>query len=681
MNSLTNFLSFTKFSKLIEFIGLTSINTTNTKKYNQKLKYPYELVKTDDDDDDDNDNDDYDIELGLSYEQTNPEINTDMYLDLVIDQTDPDTLSDNCKYQHKLKQIPIGQLIWSLIYKNLSLGFAMNMGLNILLSSIMIPGLIKLSNEYLIGGLDLVYQGFIMIILAIGCEIISTIHRNTIIEPYKRKFVSLIHSDLEEEISGQILKINWNVLRELNNNELDRKKDTTKWYILGFINMFISTFINLFSFLGYMGWVGFISPFSLVVYFFMLSLLVIYYPHKNEKNSDKCHELWNKYYNIQTKLYTDIIHHKGSESLDQMKKCICEIESKRDQDKKSDSVFTDSINVVFNLAFIINCLCLYWFSSTKFLSNPSDIIIYIQYSCMMKSSVIMCISLYTQYSDAKREYTKLEEILSNTFERINFDKHEIDFNSITIKSLKYVYPQDSNISNKPFELVLAPDTTLSFKLGQIIRFDGNSGHGKSTFSDIINGIIPFGEYKTSVYLDDPDMNKRIIGFDVLTKYRYYNEQTESICWKPSVYEIISGKTITRDEFYNPVNIDKYDEDIVWKALTICSCLDFLKKDNVTNELKWIYTRNIGLSGGQRGRVALARSIYRVMTMYPKIITLDEVDKSIQSELVVEVMKNIFKFARTNNILVFVICHNSDVKNLNEYNQVINFTNGIITRLS
>lgn len=657
MNILTNFLSFAKFSELIY-----PINQDNQ---NKKLKYPYEPIKTNDHDHDY----DYDIELGLSYEQTNPE-----------------TLSNNYKPKQKLKlrQIPIGQLIWSVVYKNLSPEFVMNMGLNILLSSIMIPGLIKLFNEYLIGGLELVYQGFIMIILAIGCEIISTIHRNIIIEPYKRKFSSLVHSDLEEEISEQILKINWNILRELNNNELDRKKDSAKWFILSFINIFISTFINLFSFFGFMGWVGFISPFSLVVYFFMLGLFVIYYPHKKEKNSDKYHELWDNYYNVQTGLYTDIIHHKGSKSLDQMKKCICEIESKRDQEKKLDSMFSDSINVVFNIAFILNCLCLYWFSSTKLLSNSSNIIIYIQYSCMMRSSVIMCISLYTHFLDAKREYIKLEEILSNTFERINFDKQDIDFNSITIESLKYVYPQDSNISNKPFELVLAPDTTLYFTLGQIIRLDGNSGHGKSTFSDIINGIIPFGEYDVSVYLDNPDMNKRIVGFDVLTKYRYYNEQTESICWKPSVYEIISGKTILRDEFSNPVDIDKYDEDIVWEALTICSCLDFLKKDNVTNELKWIYTRNIGMSGGQKGRVALARSIYRIMTMFskfPKIITLDEVDKSIQSELVVEVMKNIYNFARTNNILVFVICHNSDVKNLDEYNQVINFTNGIVTRLS
>jgi hypothetical protein len=62
----------------------------------------------------------------------------------------------------------------------------------------------------------------------------------------------------------------------------------------------------------------------------------------------------NKYYNVQTGLYTDIIHHKGSQSLGEMKECICAIETKKDNDKNSDSFFTNTISVVFNLCFIMS---------------------------------------------------------------------------------------------------------------------------------------------------------------------------------------------------------------------------------------------------------------------------------------------------------------------------------------
>jgi ABC-type iron transport system FetAB ATPase subunit len=149
-----------------------------------------------------------------------------------------------------------------------------------------------------------------------------------------------------------------------------------------------------------------------------------------------------------------------------------------------------------------------------------------------------------------------------------------------------------------------------------------------------------------------------------------------MCWKPSVYEIISGRHIEYDDKNIPIYIDKDDENIVWDALTICLCLDFLKKENITNELKWIHTRNIGMSGGQKGRISLARSVYRIMTRKPIFITLDEVDKAIQSELVVPIMQNIYRYTRENNILLFVICHNPDVKKLSEYDQVIDFVNGI-----
>jgi ABC-type bacteriocin/lantibiotic exporter with double-glycine peptidase domain len=215
--------------------------------------------------------------------------------------------------------------------------------------------------------------------------------------------------------------------------------------------------------------------------------------------------------------------------------------------------------------------------------------------------------------------------------------------------------------------MLGPDQKLEFTLGEIIKLDGDSGNGKSTFSDIVNGVIPYTEYSSSIILDDVD---RINGFDCLSKLRYYNEQQESICWQPSIYEIISNK--------EEINI--IDEDIVWKALTICSCLDFVKRKNDMNELKWIHTKNVGMSGGQKGRIAIARAIYRIITTKPKFITLDEIDRAIQSELVVDIMKNIYKYTRENNILVFVICHNPDVKKLDDYNQTIQFVKGVIKKI-
>lgn len=575
----------------------------------------------------------------------------------------------------KLKQPGMEELYFKMVFSNMSWKLMANIGLNIGLSSLIIPLMFKLSNDNLLGINSSIHWGLFYVGLAIGCEILSTIHKNMIIEPERRKFAALIHCDLEDEVNSQVLQINWNKLRELNKNELDRKKDMAKWYLLGFLNSSITTFISLFTFLGYLYWIGIICPITIPVYLVILCLVVVYYPHKEKKDRDDYCNLWDKYYNRQTGLFTDIIHLQGKSTLDKMKGYICEIENMRDESKKADSNYTDTINVVYNIAFVLNCIIVWYL-----VSSVADIIIYIQYSCLMRSSVISCIGLYTQYKDTKREYKKLEDIISSCVERKELEQEE-EFTQVRIESLEYVYSKDLNESNIPFRLKLQEGLVLKFKPGEIVKLEGDSGHGKSTFSDIINGIIPSSEYSSTIKLEKKNnSHTQIAGFDVLTKIRYYNEQSEDICWKPSVYEIVSGEDLKFDTEKNPTNIDKDTELMVWEALIICSCGDFLKLENQPNELKWIYTPNIGMSGGQKGRVGLARTIFRIIKHKPKFITLDEVDKSIQSEMVVGIMKSIFEYARINHILMFVIAHTEQVKKLTGvYSQVVNFTKGIITQ--
>jgi ABC-type bacteriocin/lantibiotic exporter with double-glycine peptidase domain len=557
----------------------------------------------------------------------------------------------------KLKQISIESLIFKMFINNISWIFIINLLINIGISSILIPTLFKFSNDEFINNSNIT-NGLWYILIAIIGEIISRIYKNRFIEQNKRNFVAKVHYELEEEINRNIMLINWNKLRDLNKNELDTKKNMAKWNILHLISNLISTFISLFAFFGYTYWIGVISPSSLIIYAGLMILLLIFYPYQEKIKGESRQEIWDKYYTKQTELFTDIIHHNGQKSLDGMKKCMELVENYRDNDKKNDALFIDTIDIIFNLGFIINCLL---FANAL---SPTNIIIYIQYTCLMRNSVSMCFGIYSQYRDAKREYAKLEDIISKSFKRIELEQKVIN-NKITIDSLQYVYPTDSNSSNLPFNLML--EQRLEFKLGEIIKLEGDSGNGKSTFSDIVNGVIPCTEYNSTIYLDDTN---EVDGFDCLTSCRYYNEQQESISWKPSIYEIISNKE----------EINAVDEEIVWNALTITSCLDFVKRENIPNELKWIHTKNTGMSGGQKGRIAIARAIYRIITTKPKFITLDEVDRAIQSELVVDIMKNIYKYARKNNILVFVICHNPDVKKLVEYDQTIRFVKGMIKKM-
>ena len=553
-----------------------------------------------------------------------------------------------------LNLLSLETLCFTLVANNLSWIFVANTLLGVALSSILSPTLYKYSNDEFVQTSN-VPNGLWFVMIALLCDILSIFHNNQFIQSYKRSFLAKVQCGLEDNVNQHISLIHWNKLRDLNNNELDRKKDIATMYVLDLITKTINTFIYSFSFFGYTYWVCVISPASLLLYGTLMVLLLALYPYKAKSINNATQIYWDKYYDATIRRFTDIIHHDSQKNLDVMKQCINSIEECRIENRRRDALFTDIIDTVFTIGFIINCAL---FAHQL---SPVNAIIYVQYTCFMKNSISSSMSLYCQYMDTKHEYGKLEDILSTSTRRPIVTQAPIPPTSVlTIESLDYVYP--SNSTEAPFSLTLA--STLTFSRGDIVKLEGNSGNGKSTFTDILNGIISYTDYTASIWLD----KERIIGFDCFTESRYYHEQQEAIFWQPSLYEIISNKE----------DINCVDEDLVWNALTIASCLDFVKRENVANGHKWIHTKKLGLSGGQKGRIAIARTMYRIMIKKPAFITFDEVDRAIQSELVVSIMKNIYAYTREHNILVFVICHNQDVKAMNEYDKTIRFTNGIVS---
>ena len=330
-----------------------------------------------------------------------------------------------------------------------------------------------------------------------------------------------------------------------------------------------------------------ISPMSIVVYIVAVVLFVKYYPKKNKEGRCEQRDLWTRYWNLADGLFTDTIHHSGPTTLNSMKNILRDVQKIKETHRKDDCRFTDLLSVVFNTGFIMNCV----FFANNF--TASNIIIYVQYTHLIKNSVSMCINVFNQYKDAKREYAKLEEKISGSSKRGDITQIENYF-KFSLKNLEYTYPLSEH-STIPFKLYMEKEKLYEFELGQIVILTGNSGHGKSTFCDIINGIIPNQEYSYDFLLNGfstPD------GFDCLTGSRYYNEQQESIHWKLSVYEIITQLRVKLIDGKLPIDYDVKNEHVVWKAITICSCCDFMKRDNVEDDLKWIYSENIGLSGGQ-----------------------------------------------------------------------------------
>ena len=160
--------------------------------------------------------------------------------------------------------------------------------------------------------------------------------------------------------------------------------------------------------------------------------------------------------------------------------------------------------------------------------------------------------------------------------------------------------------------------------GDIIGISAPSGSGKTTFLDLICGLL------------QPDSG--CINSSFLSKDRIsYVTQTTNLLRGTLLYNITlsSGSTV------NKANLDK--------AIKV-SCLNQVIERLPDGLLTRIGDGFQTLSGGETRRVALARAIYRD----PQLLILDEATTGLQTDLELEIMKNISDISSEK--ITFIVSH-------------------------
>jgi ATP-binding cassette, subfamily C, bacterial len=138
---------------------------------------------------------------------------------------------------------------------------------------------------------------------------------------------------------------------------------------------------------------------------------------------------------------------------------------------------------------------------------------------------------------------------------------------------------------------------------------GPSGGGKSTFADLLIGLLT------------PDLGQilvdgRPLEGNVLHSWR------RSVGYVPQESLLFHETLADNMRWASP---ESSDEDI-WEALRLAAALDFVKA--LPEELKTVVgDRGVRLSGGQRQRIALARALLRK----PTLLLLDEATSNLDAE--------------------------------------------------
>jgi len=200
--------------------------------------------------------------------------------------------------------------------------------------------------------------------------------------------------------------------------------------------------------------------------------------------------------------------------------------------------------------------------------------------------------------------------------------------SVKLVDLCHIYGE-----NSIFEFKALNNINFEVESGELVGIIGHTGSGKSTLIQHINRLLT--PTSGEIYLDDLNINEKgVLMKDICSKVGLVFQYPE--------YQLFE-ETIYKDIAFGPKNIGMEDiEDRVKSSMEMVG-LDFeIYKDKSPFEL----------SGGQKRRVAIAG----VIAMDPDVLILDEPASGLDPIGRKEILDNIYKLHKENNLTTFLVSH-------------------------
>jgi len=213
------------------------------------------------------------------------------------------------------------------------------------------------------------------------------------------------------------------------------------------------------------------------------------------------------------------------------------------------------------------------------------------------------------------------------------DVNHFGFRSeVTLKGVSFRYPNQSrNALN---------NVTVDIENGESLAIVGPSGAGKTTFVDVLLGVLKPNSGEILISDLDP------IGS--ISKW------PGAISYVPQDV-VISNGTI-RENIAMGFPIDVASDELIWDALEIAQLTDFVKALPLNIDTP-VGERGTKISGGQRQRLGIARAMFTK----PKLLVLDEATSSLDGQTEADISDAIQNLKGT--VTVVLIAHRlSTVRN-------------------
>jgi len=279
---------------------------------------------------------------------------------------------------------------------------------------------------------------------------------------------------------------------------------------------------------------------------------------------------------------------------------------------------------VFGISLLIIVMILYEFKNLEILSILSFFGIAI--FRMIPSINRLMFSFQTI-----RYHKKTLEII---FQEIkNIDKSKIKNFKNNIRAEFHERLELKNISfGYDHKNLVLEGLNISIYKGDLVGITGESGSGKSTFLDILTGLI-----------------KPLRGKFLIDQNELDTEKWQNICGYVSQNLFFFNDTLAKN-----IAFGESEKNIDYKKIDECikvAQLDEFVKKNVLGVKSKIGENGINMSGGQRQRLAIARALYRD----PEILILDEATNALDETLETKIINSLRKFKP--NITIILVSHN------------------------
>jgi ABC-type multidrug transport system fused ATPase/permease subunit len=179
--------------------------------------------------------------------------------------------------------------------------------------------------------------------------------------------------------------------------------------------------------------------------------------------------------------------------------------------------------------------------------------------------------------------------------------------SLNVENLYFKYPKgEENI----FE-----GASVEIPKNKSVAFIGSSGAGKSTFADIVLGLLR------------PDSGKVTVdGYDI---FECINSWHHMVGYIPQVIYLMDD-TIRNNILFG---LNDKDDEKLWESLKLAQLDEFVRSLPKGLDTE-IGDRGVRLSGGQRQRIGIARALYNK----PELLLLDEATSALDNETESAVME-------------------------------------------